>query len=197
MGAGECSRVDGAQLEEAVQRARAGDEEAWTELYRAFHRPVFHQCRYLLGSGDAAEDAASEVFLRAKRAMMSFDTTLSFPSWLAGIAGNYCVDRLRRRGLEQRIFEPAGDEAREPAGAGPSPLAELLTAESRETVRRAVATLEPRYRLPLVLRYYSEQSYDEIAATLGVSRGHVAVLIHRAKLDLRRKLDPARGGRMP
>ena len=68
----------------------------------------------------------------------------------------------------------------------------MLTAESRDQVRRAVAALPERYRLPLTLRYYNELSYDEIAATLELTRAYVATLIFRAKLELRRALGRSR-----
>jgi RNA polymerase sigma-70 factor, ECF subfamily len=70
-------------------------------------------------------------------------------------------------------------------------LQEMLSLEARESVQQAIETLGERYRLPLVLRYYNDLSYDEIAATLGLTRANVAVLIFRAKQELRAKLAKA------
>lgn len=68
----------------------------------------------------------------------------------------------------------------------------FLVTERQETVREAMAGLPERYRAPLVLRYYAELGYDEIAASLGLKRKHVATLIHRGKQELRRTLAAAR-----
>lgn len=73
--------------------------------------------------------------------------------------------------------------------AEPSPLGAVIGKEERERVRDAIAGLPDSFRLPLVLRYYSELSYDEIALQLGLQRNNVAILIFRAKQELRRKLD--------
>ncbi len=70
----------------------------------------------------------------------------------------------------------------------PSPLSAVMGKEERAQVRDAIARLPENYRLPLVLRYYSELSYDEIAQQLELRRNYVAALIFRAKQELRRKL---------
>lgn len=186
------SRMDEATLQAALRQARAGEAEAFAALYKNYSRRVFGLCRHLLGSTEAAEDATNEVFLRAQRAMSSYDSALPFPRWLLSIASHYCVDQLRRRRLERRLFEPEVGEEQEPAGKQPSPLAAVLAGEDRAHVRAALDGLPERYRLPLVLRYYSELSYDQIAATLGLSRNQVATLLFRGKAELRRALEPAR-----
>jgi len=146
----------------------------------------------LLGSTEAAEDAASEVFLRVQRSMNSYDSALPFPRWLLSITANFCIDQLRRRRLETRLFVPDEADAPEPGGPGPSPLAFVLTGEKRAVVRTAVEKLPERYRAPLLLRYYAEMSYDEISSALRLPRSQVATLIFRAKKQLRRTLAPGR-----
>ncbi len=76
----------------------------------------------------------------------------------------------------------------EAASSEPSPLGAVLSTEERAQVRDAVARLPENYRVPLVLRYYGELSYDEIAQQLGLQRNYVAALLFRAKQELRRKL---------
>lgn len=190
MTTGEQSRMDEATQEAVLRRARAGEAGAFGELYRSYSRRVFGLCRHLLGSAEAAEDATSEVFLRAQRAMKSYDSALPFPRWLLSIASHYCVDQLRRRRVETRLFAPEDEGALEPAGPT-SALAALISGEERATVRAAIQVLPDRYRLPLVLRYYSEMSYDQIASALSLSRNHVATLLFRAKQELRRSLAAA------
>jgi RNA polymerase sigma-70 factor (ECF subfamily) len=184
----ETDRMEVGALDAVLRQARAGDDAAFAQLFQAYRRRVFGLCRYLLGSTDAAEDAASEVFLRAHKAMSSYDTALPFDRWLLSIASHLCIDNLRRRRVERRLFAPPEAEQPEPPGPSLSPLAELLGSERRRAVRAALGALPEQYRLPLTLRYYSELSYEQIAAVLGLSRNNVATLIFRGKKELRRRL---------
>jgi len=163
-------------------------EQDFAVIYDAQHGRVLRLCRYLLNSVEAAEDAAHEVFLRAQSRIATYDASLPLSSWLSGIATNYCIDVLRRRGTERRIFDLAPSEVLDAPSGGPGPLAEMLAAERSNDVRAALAQLPDRYRVPLVLVYYNEWSYDEIAASLGLTRNLVATLIFRAKQKLRQTL---------
>jgi RNA polymerase sigma-70 factor (ECF subfamily) len=184
--------MEEATLREVVRQARAGERAALADLYRLLYRRVLSLCRYLLGSQAEAEDAASEIFARLPKAMKSYDSTLPFPRWLFSVTSHHCLDLLRRRRREQRVFEPREAEATEAAAALPSPLEALLFHERQDAVRAALTRLPERYRVPLVLRYYNELSYDEIAARLGLSRAYVGIAIFRAKQELRRSLMSAR-----
>lgn len=163
-------------------------EHDFEDIYRTHHRRVFHLCRYLLNSPDAAEDAAHEVFLRAQSRISQYDESLPLSSWLSGIASNYCIDMLRRRNTEKRLFEDESSEMLEPASVAPGPLVNLLSAEQSRNARTALSALPNKYRVPLVLAYFNELNYDEIASILGVSRNQVATLIFRGKQQLREKL---------
>jgi RNA polymerase sigma-70 factor, ECF subfamily len=169
-------------------RMLEGDREAYGELYQEFRPRVLGLCQYLLGSRDQAEDASSEVFVRLPVALKTYDASLPFSRWLSSVAGHYCVDLLRRRRSEARAIEPADPEAPEPAAPATSPLEELLVKEDRRVVRAALARLPERYSVPLVMRYYSELSCDDIARRLGTSRENVKTLIFRAKQKLRKVL---------
>jgi len=169
-------------------RMQVGDPKAYGELFREFHPRIVALCRYLLGSAEDAKDATSEVFARLPTALQSYDSTRPFSNWLLTAAGHYCVDLLRRRRSELRVLRAADPEAPEPANPAASPLQKLLDEEEKRAVRFAVARLPKRYRLPLVLRYYRERSYDEIARQLDLTRANVATLVFRAREELRRIL---------
>jgi RNA polymerase sigma-70 factor (ECF subfamily) len=156
--------------------------------YRSSYGRVFGLCLRLLGGTVQAEDAAQEVFERAYRALDRFDPSQSFVAWVLGIARNHCIDLMRRRRSGALRF---GDEAAELAEAQAEEaqgIDVLVDAERGAAVRAAIAALPEKYRVPIVLAYYSESSYDDIAAALGITRNHVGVLLLRAKQILRRAL---------
>ena len=182
--------MDPTDVGTAVERIRGGDREGLAELYGMFGRRVLGLCRHLLGSIEAAEDARSEVFLRLPRALERYDPSLPFDRWLLSVTSHHCLDLLRRRRLESRLFAPE-PETPEVPGAGepaPSPLAAALAGEGQARVRAALAELPERYRIALVLRYHADLGYEEIAAQMGLTRQHVATLIFRGKQALRRLL---------
>ncbi|HEX5482856.1 MAG TPA: RNA polymerase sigma factor [Terriglobia bacterium] len=178
----------------AVLNTQTGNPDGYADLYEQFHPRVLRLCSHLLGSRDDAEDASSEVFARLPRAMGTYNRARPFSSWLSGVTSHYCVDVLRKRRSEQRVFVPADPEWPEPAGAGRSPLEELLLNEERATVREAIARLPERYRSPLVMRYYEDLSCDEIAHKLNLSLANVKTLIFRAKKELRGMLEESETG---
>jgi RNA polymerase sigma-70 factor, ECF subfamily len=177
-------------LENVIERARRHDAEALGEIYRRYVRRVFGLCRYVLDSRESAEDATSEVFLKLQRSIESYDGSIPFPRWLLRVAGNQCIDALRRQRRGRQVIVEVEDGATvvEAPSPQPSPLGAVMSKEERAQVRDAIAHLPESYRLPLVLRYYSELSYDEIAQQLDVQRNYVAALIFRAKQELRWKL---------
>jgi RNA polymerase sigma-70 factor (ECF subfamily) len=187
---GQTRQIEGLDLESVVERARGQDSEALGEIYRRYVRRVFGLCHYMLDSRESAEDATSEVFLKLQRSIESYDGSIPFPKWLLRVAGNQCIDALRRRQRGQRVIVEAKEGAAviEPYSSEPSPLGAVISTEERAQVRDTIARLPENYRVPLVLRYYSELSYDEIAQKLELERNYVATLIFRAKQELRRRL---------
>lgn len=180
--------MDEAQLEMVLTRAMNDDADAFGELYRLFRPRVFGLCRHLLGRHEEAEDATSEVFARLPKAIKRYEKSLPFPRWLLSVTSHYCVDRLRRRQLEQRLFEAEPAETMQLPVHQISPLQQVISDEGRDKVRKAIEALPEQYRIPLALRYYNDLSYDEIAEQLSLSRPNVATLIFRAKQQLRRAL---------
>jgi RNA polymerase sigma-70 factor, ECF subfamily len=172
-------------------------EQSFADIYQEHHRRVLHLCAYLLNSQNAAEDAAHEVFMRAQRRMETYDPALPFSSWIMKVASNYCIDILRRRGLEKRLFGVDDAESLNLSSTLPSPLSQVLTAEQGEIIRRALASLPDKFRIPIVLAYYNEFNYDQIAAVLQIPRNTVATLLFRGKQMLREKLMKENHHEMP
>jgi RNA polymerase sigma-70 factor (ECF subfamily) len=182
------SRMEALGLEAIVQLACLGDLEAFSEIYRRSVRRVFGLCRHMLHSPVQAEDATSEVFLRLRKGITTYDGSAPFIHWLLSITSHHCVDILRKRRLEATLFIEEETGLPELPASAASPLTLAMAEERGEELRQAIARLPDHYRVPLVLRYYSDLSYDEIAQQLNLTRNHVAILIFRAKRELRQAL---------
>jgi len=173
---------------DAIVEQQTTMEQSFTDLYKEHHRRVFHLCAYLLKSRHAAEDAAHDVFFRAQSRLETYDRALPFSSWILKVASNHCIDILRRRGIEKRLFETDEPEALNLSSSQPSPLSNILSAEQGKMVRSALDSLPDKFRVPIVLAYYSEFNYEQIAAVLQIPRNTVATLLFRGKQLLREKL---------
>jgi RNA polymerase sigma factor (sigma-70 family) len=173
---------------EAVTRARAGDNEAWGQLYKDYAPAIFRFCRRALPTREDAEDATMEIFMKLREKLNQYDETRSFSAWLYRVAANHCWDILRRRKIRQ---DKETDDVETVPLEHPDPnqLDKLIEQRTSEEVREALHKLGARARMALVLRYYSDMSYDEIADELGVRRAFVGVVLLRARHELRQALE--------
>lgn len=176
------------QTTEAVARARAGDADAWGQLYRDYAPAIFRFCRRALPTREDAEDATMEIFMKLRDKLSQFDDTRSFSAWLYRVAANHCWDILRRRKVRQDKETEDVDEV-PLEHPDPNQLDRLIEQRTCEEVRQALHKLGARARMALVLRYYSDMSYDEIADALGVRRAFVGVVLLRARHELRQALE--------
>lgn len=170
-----------------IARARTGDNQAWGDLYREFAPAIFRFCRRALPSKEDAEDATMEIFMKLREKLVQYDPARSFSAWLYRVAANHCWDMLRRR--KARHDKDMDDIDEMPLQAPePNQLERLIEERSSEEVRKALSRLGERARMALVMRYYSDMSYDEIADALGVRRPFVGVVLLRARHELRQAL---------
>jgi RNA polymerase sigma-70 factor (ECF subfamily) len=176
---------------DVLSRARAGDAEAWGELYGQYAAQIFRFCRRTLPTREDAEDATMEIFLKIRDKLDQYDPARPFSAWLYKVAANHCWDLLRRRRIRQDL-ETGEVESLPLEHPDPGQLEQVVRQSRNLEVRRALQKLPVRARLALVLRYYSDLSYDEIAEALGVRRAFVGVVLLRARHQLREILG-ARG----
>ena len=175
-----------------LARARSGDREAYGRLVSHYGPDVQRLCRRLLGSAAESEDASQESFARAHAALGSYDPARPFRRWLLAIAAHCAIDALRRRRRETNLFDGDAALAGELADPDPSPLQHALGSELRGRLLAAIEAQPDLYRAPLVLRYYADLDYGEIAEILCVSRNQVATLLFRARARLRSALEDSR-----
>jgi RNA polymerase sigma-70 factor (ECF subfamily) len=172
-----------------VQRTLAGDTQAFGELVRRYERDVFNLAYRMLNDWGEAEDAAQEAFLRAYAHLDRYDQQRSFKTWLLSIASNHCIDRLRRR----RLTLLSLDEPLPPHPALtsdiPGPEAATLANERSAQVQKLLDELNPDYRVAVVLRYWYDYSYAEIAEMLQTTESAIKSRLFRARQTLAGKLE--------
>ena len=170
-----------------IVRARTGDANAWGELYREYAPAIFRFCRRAMPTREDAEDATMEIFMKLREKLTQYDQSRSFTAWLYKVSANHCWDMLRRRRVRQ---DKETDDVENVPIEHPDPnqLERLIEERSNEEVRKALAKVGTRARMALVMRYYSDMSYDEIADALGVRRAFVGVVLLRARHELRQAL---------
>ena len=187
--------ADQAGEQEQIARARAGDAEAWGEVYRQYAPAIFRFCRRVMPTREDAEDATMDIFIKVRQKLSQYDSSRSFSAWLYTVAANHCWDLLRRRKGRQDL-ETGEIEKMPLEHPDPGQLEQLIEQRTSQEVRRALDKLPARARMALVLRYYSDMSYDDIAATLGVRRTFVGVVLLRARHQLREILEGQRGANL-
>ena len=176
-----------ADLAQRLSQVRAGDTEAWGDLYRQYAPAIFRFCRRLLPAREDAEDATTEIFVKVRQKIGTYDSSRPFTAWLYKVASNHCWDMLRRRRIRQDL-ETGDLETLPLEHPDPGQLERLQKEHAGKEVRAGLARLPDRARMALVLRYFAEMSYEEIADTLGVRRAFVGVLLLRARHQLRDQL---------
>lgn len=181
--------------ETLLQMAMAGDEEAFTRLYRRLRGVVYRFARRMSGSSSVAEDVTQEVFLILLRRAELYDQRRgSLSTYLMRIARNEILRRLDRDRAYVTLVEE--DAAPDKKDKNPDenlivridPLGSLMRNEEIESVRQAVLGLPLHYREVVVLCELEEMSYGEAAASLGCAVGTVRSRLHRARALLKQRL---------
>jgi len=166
-----------------VEEALAGNEESFIQLADAYATPVYNLAYRMLGNAAEAEDAAQETFIRVYTRLHTYDRSRKFSSWLLSIASHHCIDRLRRRRHNVVSLDELPPWS-EPACEGEAPVQKVIRREREETIRRLLDQLPPDYRLAMVLRYWYDLSYEEMAEVTGSTISAIKSRLHRARLRM-------------
>ena len=178
----------------SIQALKAGDKAEFARLVDEYSGPVYRLAVKILGDTQDAEDALQETFLKAYRALPNFEGRSSVSTWLYRIAANEAFMSLRRRKPEAVSVDgapPSADGEQEPIQIVDwccLPEDELLSAEARQHLDRAVERLTPALRSVFVLRDIEGLSVRETAEVLNVSEAAVKTRLMRARLNLREQL---------
>jgi RNA polymerase sigma-70 factor (ECF subfamily) len=167
---------------EWLAQAIKGNAEAFTNLIELYQRPVFNLCYRMLGDPDEAEDAAQETFLRAYNGLKRYDAQRSFSTWLLSIAAHFCIDQMRRRHFTLLSMDTLPHL--DPPDMSPGPETALSLGEEQRRVRVLLGSLNAVDRAAVVMRYWYELSYEEIAESLSLTVSAVKSRLHRSRLEM-------------
>lgn len=165
--------------EQLVEQARQGCIESFGKLYEQYYNGIVALAYSALGEMGLAEDAAQETFAIACRDLMRLRDNSKYGSWLAGICRNVSRQMMRK---EQKLVELRGRQ---------NITNTKQTNEAGEAIKDAIRLLRPKYREPIILRYYDNLSYQQISNILGISQVAVNGRILRAKQKIARQLKSA------
>jgi RNA polymerase sigma-70 factor (ECF subfamily) len=179
--------------EQLVERAIAGDTDAFGEVVRRWERKIYALAYGFTGSVEDARDAAQETFVAAYRNLRNFRGEAKVSSWLHRIAVNQCITRQRRArvrsetGIEDAV-ESSGESFLS-TGETCSPARAAEGKERTEAVRRAVAALTPELREVVLLKEFEGLTFQEIAEALQVPLSTVKSRLYTALRQLRMRLE--------
>lgn len=176
------------QLSDAalVLRSLEGDTEAFGEVVRRYESAVYATAHYYVGRYGVAEDVAQESFWAAYRSLRRLRDPNRLGAWIREITTRTAANWLRKnrsRLLAETPLPHRRTISIEDVRKGPDALLQQEDLYAR--VSRAIDTLPERYRLPVMLRYLQELSYEEISQFTGESRDEVRGILHRAGKQLR------------
>lgn len=166
-----------------LRASLAGETEAWGEIVVRYKDAVFGLCLGFLRNRADAEDITHDAFIRAYVNLRRYKLDKKFSTWLFTVTSNLCRNRLRYRRYHPVVSPP------DQVSGGNDP-AHIVAREDRSAaVRAAIDRLPASYRSPIVLRYYNELAYKEIAEILSLPEGTIKTRIHRGKMLLKQVME--------
>jgi RNA polymerase sigma-70 factor, ECF subfamily len=176
-----------------VRGALDGSESAFREIVQRYQRPIYGLIVRMVRDPARAEELAQDAFVKAFRALHTYDVQRKFSAWLLTIAHHVAIDELRKGSLATEPLEDTTDEGprvREFADTtAPTPALVVERAELASALQQAIGRLRPEYREVVSLRYERELDYDEIVEITGLPMGTVKSSLHRARKELAEHLE--------
>jgi RNA polymerase sigma-70 factor (ECF subfamily) len=174
---------------ELLERARAGDADAFGELVERHRTAVYRAARAALRSADEAEDVAQDAFVAAYRKLGEFRGEASFKTWLLAITWNLARTRRRTAWIFlQRFTSTRERELPDPPAREASNEDQLINADLRDQVRKMVMTLPAKFRDVMLLAASGENTMEDISAILGIPAGTVKWRLSEGRRHLKAKL---------
>jgi RNA polymerase sigma-70 factor, ECF subfamily len=176
------------EISDVVVRSQCGDEEAFHHLFKRYSRPVLDFIYNMIGDRELAAELMQETFVRAYKNLSNLKETGKFSTWLFGIAKNAVREAIRERQEERRnvgLDEPSSLQIEDEKI---KPDEKILNSELNDAIRRVLFDLNEDWRTVFILKFFNHQSYEEISEITGWSMGKVKTDLHRARLEMKRRL---------
>ena len=173
-----------------VDRARRGDEEAFHLIFNRYGRPVLSFIHNFVQNRELAEELAQETFVRAYRSLGGLRDDLRLSTWLFGIARNVVRESARQQRRDERKVGLDEPESQRLESKGILPEGAMLDRELKEAIQKALLALDDDKRVVFSLKIFHEKSYEEISEITGHSIGKLKTDLHRARLEIRRRVAP-------
>ncbi len=170
-----------------VRRAlEKSDQQAYAELLEKYRDSIYFMMLKMVQNANDAEDLTIEAFGKAFKRLDQYAPSYAFSTWLFRIATNNCIDFIRKKKLQTlSIDKPYGEEGDEKVisikSKGLDPEETFIKEQKIKHMRKIVDKLKPRYKDLVVLRYFEELSYEEIAEELNLPLGTVKAQLFRAR----------------
>ena len=175
-----------------IESCRSGDRDAFRVLYDMYKDRVYSIALYFFhGDPTAASDVTQQVFLKLITTIGQFRGDAEFSTWLYRLVVNSAIDAARTHKSGAVIFDSPHMEAF--AASGSSQEEDLERAETAKSVRAAVSALPPKFRIAVLLRYFEDLSYEQMAEALNCSMGTVASRLSRGHKMLAERLKNTMG----
>ncbi len=183
---------------ELIRRVKLKDEEAYTILIDTYKNQLSNFIYRIVWDEEMTKDLVQDTFIKVFLNIDKYEYITKFKTWLYTIATNLSINqwrRMKKRKIlsiqalaENHISAPVSETISKPADD--CPLDSLLVKERRQLINRALSTLKPKYKIPIILFDFEQQSYESISEILQIPVGTVKSRIHRARLLLKKKLQP-------
>jgi RNA polymerase sigma-70 factor, ECF subfamily len=177
--------------DQIIEACQLGDSDAFRLVFETYKDRVYSIALGFFGGNDAtASDITQDVFLKLMTNISQFQHRSQFSTWLYRLVANACLDR--KRSLRRVLFFGDASELRF-TDRRRSAEEKFIQSEIETSVRAVIAQMKPKLRIAILLKYFDDLSYDEMAVALGCSKGTVASRLNRAHQILARKLAHLRG----
>ena len=169
-----------------VSRAKEGDQKAYAELMQRYKDSIYFMALKMVNNKDDAMDLTVETFGKAFENLGKYKPDFAFSTWLFRIATNNCIDFIRKKRLNvvslNSLTDQDGEERQfEVRSENLNPEETSIKKQENEKLKNIVDQLPSRYRTLIILRYFEEQSYEEIAQQLDLPLGTVKAQLFRAR----------------
>ncbi len=160
-----------------VELVLGGDDTAFEYLFNRYREAIHRRFVQRLGGTSGADDLLQETFIKVYINLHRYSFEYTFGQWVYTIARNTFIDYVRRRQDDL----PIDERFAAPASSSPTPEERFINLQQRSQIESYLERLSPRYRRLIVMRFFEEYSYEEIAEKLDLPLGTVKTQIHRAR----------------